>query len=75
MYASSPASFRMRTDSSALSPGTTTAMPTPILNVLNMSRSGILPTFCSSGKMGGMRRLFFSSFATQPAASARGMFS
>ena len=54
---------------------TTTTMPTPMLKVLNISRSGMRPVSCSRRKMGGVRMAAFSIFAVSPTGRHRGMFS
>ena len=50
-------------------------MPTPILKVLNMSCSGILPVFAIRSKIGRTCTSLRSIFADRPFFSARGMFS
>ena len=50
-------------------------MPTPMLKVLNMSRSGMFPLLAMKSKMAGIRREAFSIFAPSPSGMERGMFS
>ena len=54
---------------------TTTVMPTPMLKVLNISRSGMFPIRWMRPKMGRVRTAAFSSLAHSPSGIQRGMFS
>ena len=71
----SPASFSALMAASTVSLETAMHMPTPMLNVLNMSRSGMLPVFAMRSKIGSTGTAERSTLAVRPFFIIRGMFS